>query len=244
MIRYSFFALLFFATQLHGAEQPDIHAANRLYQAGKLAEALTVYQNFIKVNPEHRNALYNGGLTAFLLRRFEVSRELWLNAERLNSEDIRVKEKLIQLYRQLGEEDEAVRRTAALTELRNNNSEYRRKTSFVCDQFSIGAERFMVFQHFDFPEAATKFTAYSLDNQEKTRYSIVFASNPTTNAIAHEIGELASDERLYQIEAYSEGGRTHETYLHTKTDFSYSQFKQQLVAIAEGKSRPISSTSR
>lgn len=237
-------AVLLLTPQFTWGEERDIHAANKLFGEGKYEEALELYQELATANPEHRNSLYNGGMAAFLAGKFEASRDLWLKAEQLDEQDYRAKMKLIQAYRSLGDEKEAVRRVEALIKNRYVvDSGYEEVNAFCCDQFKVGDERFMAIQNFDFPEkTAQQYAVYSLGENGEKLYSIDLWSNEATNAILREQGELKEGERAYQIERYTANSGKIETFVHLREQPTYAEFKQILLKIVEDNREPVSST--
>ncbi len=245
--RYSLaFAFLLAVQTAHGQEV-DMNDANALFQAGKFREAVEAYQAVLKADPTQQRAMFNGGMAAFLVEDFKVSRDLWLMLEKSNDEDLQVKEKLIQVYEKLADSKEAAKRVDALMKLRKETKDkrYQQKPKFCRDQFTHKGQSFMVFRHFDFPKPdIVKFSAYRIESNGQVVYSIVFSSNPMTNQIARETGALKPNERLYHVEGTRNKDQTHATWLHTKKDLSYPQFKEKVLAIVDGTLKPVSKSKR
>lgn len=202
-------------------------SAADLFAAGRYVDAFEAYKNRIKEEPTNQAILYNAGQCAYLIGQYDDAAEAWLALEKIAGDrDLGVKEKLIQTFEQLDQPDEVEKRIAELAEIRQNTEDpkYKQKKSFCRDQFTIGAERFIVHHHFDFPTGdESRFTAYCADGDGKTKFSFRFWSSATTNAIAREHGELKEDERLYHIDEYRAGSKTN--HLHTKNSLSYREFK-------------------
>lgn len=204
-------------------------SADDLFAAGRYADALAVYKKRIEQEPANETLLYNAGHCAYLIGQYDDAAESWLALEKLaGDKDLGVKEKLIQAYEKLDQPDEVEKRIAELVRLRQGtkDAEYKQKTSFCRDQFTIGDEQFLAYHHFDFPTGdESRFSAVCAGSDGEAKYWFRFWSSETTNAIAREHGELKDGERLFHIDEYRPDG-SKINHLHTTDPLSYREFKK------------------
>lgn len=241
----SLLALLLFV-QLCQAED-QLETANRLMEMGKYEQAIKHYELAINASPDRDVAYYNCGLAAYLSGKYGLAKKHWETLIEKVPQDFRLLAKLVQVHEKLDDAKgiqkyiEQIEKVHAASE----DPQVKQTPYFCRDQFEQDKHRFMAFQYFGFPKSEpTKFIVFQLGEGNKRLRDMTFSSNPVTNAIAREQGTLKLGERLYHVEFFYPETKRHETYLHTKKNLTYREFKKQILEILKTKAEPITSSQR
>jgi tetratricopeptide (TPR) repeat protein len=221
-----------------------LERANELFEAGKYKEALASYRQGLKVDPEHGELLYNAGVAAFLIKDFSGAREHWERLLPKSPDDIQLRAKLVQAYQALSDlkaRDEAREQVYRLW--REGKTEELADPDYYCrDQFEVGEQRLMVFEHFELEgDRAIRYVFYVLKpGQSDPDLRISLGSYDSTNRFAIQRGTVRKDQRLFHLDGY--WGSSHATYGFFVDEPSYDSIREQVIAIVQGKLKPVSST--
>lgn len=223
-----------------------VDAGNAFMEKKQYEQALAKYEAALKKDPKHTDALYNGGLAAYLAGRFKRAAELWEGSRKLDPGDLKVLAKLVQAWQALGD---SKKRDAARKELFQRRAalpeEERRKEARYCrEQFAAGPEgakeQVMVFEYYELagPRAVRYQFSVVQDGEEVRRYSL--GSYDLTTEYARASGQIGKDERMFHLDGYSGDGRHHQTYGLFRKEPTYEETRAMVVEILEKKRKPSS----
>ena len=223
-------------------------AANDLMDQHKPAEALVKYKEALTLAPGSTGILFNAGLAAYLSKNYGDAAELWKRLKELEPLDWQARAKLVQAYQALGRTAERDAERGALFELRKSGKspELAQQAKYCREQFEVNGVKVMVFEHFELKgEYALRYVFSVLDHAGKAEdYRISLGSYETTNAFWRESTKPTPKpgERLFHLDGYFKD--SHATYGMFSPEPSYEETRAMVVKILEGKSKPVSSTTR
>ncbi len=215
----------------------------RLAKEDRHTEALAKFEEALKIAPTDADALYNGALSAYLADKPARSAELWERLVKIEPKDLMVRAKLVQAYhaaKETAKRDEARKKLfemrAALPE-----EERKKQTRYSRDQFLAGPKkvRVVAYEYFELTGDRAVRYLFSVKKDGASRseedYTVSLGSYEATTRIAREQGEIGPDARLFHLDGYFNGGKSHKTYGFFKTEPTYEEAAKMVVEILEGK---------
>src|SRR2546422_4944260 len=124
---------------------------NKLFEDGKHEAALGQYVECLRVVKDHQDALFNGGLAAYLAGKLEKAVELWERLRELKPNDTHVLAKLVQAYEAMGKRAKRDEARKSLFDARAALSEEDRAEleKYCREQFQAGDTKIMAFEYFE-----------------------------------------------------------------------------------------------
>lgn len=233
------------------AAVPDLTAligdANQHFEAGRYEQAVAKYEEALKLEPKHSDALYNAGMAAHLGGKPAKAAEFWQRLKVDRPEDFQLHAKLVQAYEAVGD---SVKRDRTRAEIKVLHSKLDEKTraerdSFCRDQFLAGGRRILVFEYFELSgQRPVRYSFIVLTSAGKEDYHLSLGSYEETTKIARELGEIGPKDRIFHLDGYYEGGRRHSTFGMYNVEPKYEDIKRSVIQILEGKKKPASSMTR
>jgi tetratricopeptide (TPR) repeat protein len=227
--------------------RPLMEQANALFEARKYAEAVEKYGEVLKIDSKHANALYNGGLAAYLGGKPADAAALWERLRAIKPDDLPLLAKLVQAYQSAGDlkkrdacRDALLKARAALPE-----DEKAKRGNFCRDQFAVNGRRVMAIELYELKgERALRYKFIVLNDEGREDHSISLGSYEMTTQIAREAGEIGKDERMFHLDGYYDQGRTHKTFGMFKKEPSYDEVRTMVVETLEGKKKAASGSEK
>jgi tetratricopeptide (TPR) repeat protein len=230
-----------------GAEQANTtEYRERLAAEKKYPEALQAYKEALEKDPKNPALLYNAGMMAYFCAKPKEAAELWSQVKALDPNDWRVRAKLVQAHEAAGDTKKRDAEREELFKLRKNTADKELKSvkHYCRDQFSVGKERVMVFEYFelegDEPVRLSFLVSESDEQDVQSRYTL--GSYRLTNEFAKELKQIKPDQRLFHLDGYFNGGRSHRTYAFFVDEPKYDAIKAAVKEILAGKRKPVSGT--
>lgn len=186
-------------------------AANGLFEKGKREEALRKYLECLGLEKDHRGALFNGGLVAYLTGKHKTAAELFERLRALEPEDTGLLGKLVQTYEAQGAVEKRNEARKALFEVRGAlPEEEREKLRLYCrEQFRVGKTKVMAFEYFELEgDQAVRYRFAIVDEKDAESYRISLGSYELTTRIAREQGVIAKNERMWHLDRYDDAGQS------------------------------------
>jgi len=240
-------ALVFVPCQDDKKAKALVTEGNDLFEAKKHAEALAKYEEALKLDAKNGDALFNGGLAAFLTEKPARAAELWERLKEQKPEDTTVLAKLVQAYQASGKKEkrDATRDALIKARAKLDADDPAKRASYCRDQFVIGGKRVMAFEYFELTgPRALRYRFSLLTDEGKEESYLSLGSYDITTAMAREMGDIGKDERMYHLDGYYDGGKTHRTFAMYKKEPSYDDMRASVVEILEGKKKPVSSSEK
>jgi len=223
-------------------------AGDGFMEANKPGDALPLYKQAVAKDPNNEDALYNGGLAAYLTADFKTAAEMWKALKARDLDDWHLRAKLVQTYQALNDLKARDAERADLFALRGTTKDdsFKKVTQYCREQFSVGATKLMAFEFFELTgEHAMRYRFAILDESgKKEAWYISLGSYDVTNQVAHETGDLKPGERLFHLDSYAKGGDEHKTYDMFKKEPTYEETRAMVVKILEGKLPAKSGTTK
>jgi tetratricopeptide (TPR) repeat protein len=214
---------------------------NELMERNKPAEALTFYEQALALAPDNEEALYNAGMAAFMVRKYDTAGQFWKHLERSTPDDWRLRSKLVQVYQALGDLKSRDAERGSVLELWKHGIVEQEK--FCRDQFEIANRQVMAFEYFELKgDRGLRYEFYVLDDSSNEDYRVSLGSYAATNAIWAEKNknEAKAGQRLFHLDGYYKWG--HATFGFFTPEPSYETVRQAVSEIVEGKTKPLSTT--
>jgi len=238
--------LLGLQLNVHAETENTAEYRERLAAERKYPEALRAYRDALTKDPKNPVLLYNAGLMAYLAEKPKEAIEFWSKGRKIEPDNWHLRPKLIQAYEAAGDRKKRDAERAELYKLRKNakNEELKNLKYYCRDQFSVGKARVMVLEYFELTgERAVRFSFLVLKPNSRdieSRYTL--ESDSTTDQIAKEAKEIKPDQRLFTLDGYLNGGRSHRTYEFFVDEPKYDKVKVAVKEILQGKRKPQSGT--
>lgn len=209
-----------------------------LVEAGKYAEAFDAYRDALESDPKNPALLYNAGMMAYLVGKYDAAAESWSKLKAIEPEEWMVRAKLIQAFQALGKMKERDAEREGLYVLRRSSKdpEIAQREFYIRDQFVVDGKKVMAIEYFELKgdrAIRLSFDLVPAEGKIQTRYSL--GSYKTTEDIAREMGELKPGQKLFHLDGYLEGGRVHQTFQFFQGEPSYDDVRKLVVEILEGK---------
>lgn len=222
-----------------------LEEGNQLFEAGRYNDALAKYEQVLKLESKHSDALYNGGMAAHLAGNPAKAAELW---ERLRAErpgDLQLQAKLVQVYEAAGD---VVKRDKARKEIfilhsKLGAKERAERESYCREQFVRNGRRVLALEFFELAgKRAVRYAFVVLTADGKEDYRLSLGSYDSTTQISREIGEIGPNERIFHLDGYYDGGRVHRTFEMYRAEPKYEEIKITVTQILDGKIKAASQT--
>ncbi len=239
-------SILLFATYAAAAQDAKNTPEHRaqLAEEKKYSEALEAYKAALAQDPNNATLMYNAGLMAYLAEKPQEAAEFWSREKALEPNNWRLRAKLVQAYEAVGNAKQRDAEREGLLQLREKSKdEELKKLKYYCrDQFTAGKDRVMVFEHFELAgdhAVRLRFLVLGPDCETvQAKYSL--GSSRQTVELARSLKEIGPDDRLFHLDGYLNGGRSHRTYTFYKNEPKYDDVKNAVKEILEGKRKPTS----
>jgi tetratricopeptide (TPR) repeat protein len=202
---------------------------NELFKAGKHEAALRKYIAYLDIVKDHRNALFNAGLTAYLTGKLELAERYFERLRALEPEDTAVLGKLVQTYEARGAIDKRDETRRALFAVRAAlPEEEREQLRLYCrEQFKVGKAKVMAFEYFELEgDRAVRYRFAVVDEKDEEIYRISLGSYEITTEIAREQKEIGKDERMWHLDRYDSAG--HATIAMMKAEPTYEEARKKV----------------
>ena len=237
------------AVALAGAEGDDtagnpeadraFKAANELFEKGKREEALRKYLECLSLAKDHRGALFNGGLVAYLTGKHKTAAELFERLRSLKPDDTGALGKLVQTYEAQGALEKRDDARRALFDVRAGLPEDERaELRMYCrEQFLVGKTKVMAFEYFELEgDRAVRYRFSVVDQKDDEIYWISLGSYETTTEIARELGEISKDARIWHLDEYRKDA--HATLGMFTIEPTYEEARKKTIEAITGKKQP------
>lgn len=215
-----------------------------LSQSGKPeASDLKKYEEQLAADPKDESALYNAGLTTFLLGDFPKAVGYFERLCKLNPTDWKTQAKLIQALSAAGRIKERDERIESLkSEWKSGkHPELSEKKFFIRDQFVVDGSEIFVLEYYQLEgERGLVWKFRATKDGEDGDLTVSLGSYRMINETAHSLGEIGPDERLYHLDGYTADGG-HMTYGMFKKRPTYESIKEKSILAFKGKLKVESS---
>lgn len=218
---------------------------NQLFEAGQYDEALGKYEQVLKLEPQHSDALYNGGMAAHLAGKPAKAAELWERLSAQRPDDFQLQAKLVQAYEAAGDiaKRNKARKEIFMTYAKLNAKERAERESYCRQQFVRNGRRVLALEFFELTgERAVRYAFVVLTADGKEDYRLSLGSYDSTTQISRELGEIGPNERIFHLDGYYEGGREHRTFEIYHKEPPYEEIRRTVMAILDGKKKTTSRT--
>ncbi len=234
----------------------------------KYAEAVMEYKKVLALVPDETSTLWNCGMASFSAKDYVTSVQCWKRLRTLvppvPEEDdsftvAKVSAKLIQAYQAMGDQPARNQERVALVKLRNSKVDPAliKRSAFCCDQFTVDGKSVFAYDYFALTGKLGIRYDFVVTKPDGTMdYHVALECNPNDNALAHELHEIKPNERMFSIDGFYNGGRTHRTFGFLQvsapklpTDRTavnpappYETVKKLVVSVLQGKIQSITSS--
>ncbi|WP_041948364.1 tetratricopeptide repeat protein [Turneriella parva] len=219
--------------------------ANQFFEIGEFDQALAKYEQVLKLEPKHSDALYNGGMASHLGGKPARAAELWEILKLERPTDFQLHAKLVQAYAAVGD---AAKTDSARNEIfalygKLGAKERAGRESYCREQFVRKGFRVLALEFFELTgERAVRYAFVVLTADGKEDYRISLGSYDATTKISRELGEIGPKERVFHLDGYYKGGREHRTFEMYLGEPKYEEIKRTVIEILDGKKKASSST--
>ena len=251
--------LLLGSTIAHAA--PD--ATERAFKAGNAfmekqnyAHALAQFRIVLKAQPDEPSSLWNGGSAAYFVRDYKTAATYFARLQKQEPQNGHLLAKRMQTAQALNDlpSRNALRlRLFALHKSGKDSTGYASKPSYCRDQFVVGKDRVLAFEFFELkphtgdPDGLMfgrrfEFFVVAPDETQTLRVECGWSSLEKTGS-----GTFIPSRELngfYYDAYYPTGPWTRRTFGLGPTEPSFENAKKQVIAIIEGKAKPVSGQRR
>jgi tetratricopeptide (TPR) repeat protein len=224
-----------------------VEEGNTLFGPKNYGDALARYEEALKLSPKHANALFNGGLAAYLAGKPAKAAEGWERLREQKPEDHQLLAKLVQAYQAAGnlEKRNASRETLLAARAKLPAEERSKGPSYCRDQFSVKGRRVMACENFEMSgDRAIRYRFSVLNDEGKEEYFIPLGSYDITTDLAREAGQIGRDDRLFHLEGSYEGGSVHRTFGMFRKEPAYDEIRKMVVEAIDGQRKPVSGSGK
>ena len=237
-----------YAPLVHGGRDSKEEKVDRLVQDGRrlmdekrYAEAHKKFVEALAIIPDGTGSLYNGGLAAYLSGDFKEAIRLWERLVEVDPEDWEGHAKLVQAYQATGDRERRDRHRDTLFDLRRQgvDEELSKMKSYRRDQFDVEGMRVLAFESFALEGNHAELYSFIVLKPGTTEedYHISLGSDETTNKVAHELGEIGPNDRLFLLEGYYPDG-SQRLFGMLKNAPPYETVRDKVVEILKRKEKP------
>lgn len=248
------YAVLFVALGVHlfaetqqseDALKANFKTATELMAKGQHKEALPYLKMVQQGLPDYPNVLWNLGIAFSETGDHREALSVWQKYLKVEPDDWRAMAKCVQACQAIGDIEARNREIAALRASREKltGAERKKAERFCREQCVIANRRVFAFEYFNPQGPRRQYFRFSVvDKEGKEEFYISLGSYDETNAIAHELGEVTKDQRLYHLDQYNKAQHRTYAFYHEKPD--YDAVRASVVAILEGKLEAVSGSER
>ena len=207
---------------------------------GKPERAIPLLEKAVALDPKYANGWRNLGQIHQTAGRPAESNRAFAKLLAVTPGDAPALAKLVQNYTALKDGKAA---DAAREKLFALSKAGKVPQPFYCrEQFKFHDSPVMVFEYFELTgDRALRYSFRVLDESgRKTERTISLGSYDVTTEMARETGQIPKDARMFHLDSYEPGG--HSTFGMYDKEPTYDQVRTSVVAILEGKTKPLSST--
>jgi tetratricopeptide (TPR) repeat protein len=235
---------------VYGGRETKEEKVDRLVQDGRrlmdekqYAEAHKKFVEALAIIPDGTGSLYNGGLAAYLSGDFKEAIRLWERLVEIDPKDWEGHAKLVQAYQATGDRERRDRHRDTLFDLRRQgvDEELSKLKQYRRDQFEVEGKSVLVFESFALEgDHAVLYSFVVLKpGTAEEDYNISLGSDETTNKVAHELGEIGPNDRLFHLDGnYPDG--SHRLFGMHKNAPPYETVRDKVVEILKNKEKPLS----
>jgi tetratricopeptide (TPR) repeat protein len=253
---YAFVSYSHNAYNIHYVQdiEPILEKASVFLEEKKYAEALAQYQKALKIDPLSKEALWNGGLSASLLKDYKTAEPLYLRLKKIAPKDGSVLERLVQVYELMGNAQKRDAERLSLIALHRSKTD----TSDLADKKMFCRERYV---YKDLNIYACEYFSLVPRSEENGYGSLApqylfIVDDPKSeeNRIRIEVGwdsvkkdakgEYKPDLSFYFDAYYRKGDWERKSFGVFEKEMPYTDIKKYALAILEGKIPMTGGTSR
>ncbi len=233
-------------------QQFDI--ASKAFSAGNYSDALTIYKTLLAAHPGDplfskyaAEAALNSGDTAYALQTLQP-------IEALNADDWQAATLLARAYAESGDKQHRDAEMLRLADLHKRGITPPRLTQYIIEKIHAGDRTIILFNSFE-PWGMYKIQNYArvLDYQGNLLLLVTLESGDFDQPLfaKEHPKEAAAGARSFSLDAYKDTGvnstgqktQTHFTFKFFVGQPTYDVVRQEIIAVATGKTQPISSRS-
>ncbi len=218
-----------------------------LLQQDQYAAAFARFREGLSAYPESPGLLYNGGMAAYLDKRYDTAVVLWRRFESLYPLEWTIYPKLVQGYQALGDTVQRDSMRARLFALRRSDEDTSLTSQhyYTRDQFQVGNWWVTAYEHYALEgDRAVRYAFAAHDVTGKKKDLVIsLGSYDLTNEVWHQTTtpRPGEDERLFHLDSYSDEG--HATYGMFAPEPSYDDTRVLVTGVLQNKLKPQSSSS-
>jgi Tetratricopeptide repeat len=212
-------------------------------QSGRYAEAIPILEELVKTAPNAANVYWNLGLAEEALGAPDKALSAWVGFHRLEPNDWRGREKLVQAYEATGRDKDAERERDALVDLwrQGADKDLRQQKYFCREILKTRYGSVAALEYFDTKgDTATYFT-FAVQSGERSGARLSLNTDTGVESKMRAAGRLAAEEHLFVLALSATNVK--ETYHVYKRLPSYAALRKDVVAALSGESKPLSSLS-
>lgn len=215
---------------------------NAFLQKERYAEALAAYEQGLKESPDSPELLFQAGVAAFQLEKSSLAIERWKRLGELEPTNWRVLARLVTAYQQAGQLGARDAQRQALYDLWSQNKTVHKEVDYCRDQFRVGDRTVLAFEKFTLlGSRPIKYLFVVSRNGQREPYNIALGSYDVANQVAHQVGEIPPDGRLYHLD-YHGPNQQIATYVKYPQEPDYDTLKKAVVGILQGTLKPLSTS--
>jgi hypothetical protein len=214
-----------------------------MLQAGQYGQAIPILEDLARTDPRAANLFWNLGNAQTEIGAKTKALEAWKTFHRLEPDDWRGTEKLIQAYYAADHFTEGDReRDNFLIQWKNtHDSEWKKAKRFCRDIFSTKNAKVAVFEDFEITSDPAVYMTFSIQSGPRAHTSVLLAGDTSVDKKLRSKGRLGKDERVYSLSWVS--GTNRETYRIYKAIPPYAELRKDVIDALNGDLKPISSVS-
>lgn len=211
------------------------------YEEGQLEASLEKCLRVIAIDPSSTLAHYNAGQTLQTLGKHDKALSHFQSVVKFDPDDGRAAAKIVQCHQALRQLKERDASREKVFEIFKKGAIER---EFYCrDQFRVLDKAVLALEYFELHgDGAIRYSFHvQQDGKPNAIYRISLGSYDSTNELAHARGLVSKEQRYFHLDRYFPT-KKHETFAFFKGEPTYDDVRERVIAIIEGKTEPISST--
>ncbi len=214
-----------------------------LLQTGHYGEAIPILQDLAKSDPRAANVYWNLANAQDQAGAHDKALDAWLAFHRLEPDDWRGREKLIQAYQANDRAADASRERDALIEQwkSGRDLDLHKQKRFCREIIKTNTNTIAVFEEFDTSGDLSTYFTFVVKSGVRAKTRVLLGSDKTVDSKLRVKNRLGSEEQLYSLVLVSE--HTHESYQFYKKMPPYALIRKDALAALSGESKPLSSMS-
>jgi hypothetical protein len=224
-------------------QQAQFDTAMSMLQSGRVNEAIPILEELSREAPRAANVYWNLGLAEESVGRFDQAREAWNNFHRLEPDDWRGQEKLIQNLETTGRAKEAAaQRDDLVSRWRGGkDKDLQKQENFCREVIRDKAGTIAVFERFEASKESAALFTFSRQSGPHRDQRIILTTDPSAESKMRAAGRLNDEGHVYILAMSSERRQeTYQVYHHLPT---YTDIRRDALAALAGTAKPLSSLS-